>query len=449
MELIDIIKKADVSLIEGDSKLGKLTFALYAYAQNEKIEKITIISSIPKKLMIKRLSAIKNLNDPNINRLIDNSELLCLKEDWIDIKSAYGFDFIYEDIDRIIQETNCDAVILHRPGLMFVEGEYDLARIFLEKFIEIAVTKHGKQVFITSNVKHFITSFLENYTDISLLMQKDNNKRKINVKHSLYPVTHTSYFFIYNKQLMLIPATQNSQESINNCNDTNRNNNKIKRKILVITEDKRFKLLNKYIFGEYFEIEFASNLNELINKLEHNPDVVIYKDIDTNPHFNICSLVKQTSPNSEVIFIANKDYIRAEDKIDATQSRCYEVFDKNFNLEEYILTIEKLTNNFFYSTKIKLLPPQKFAPSYENFCKSISILFNERIYFSIVKTNKFNKEIIKRLRNHDIIYIDEKSNMLSLCLIDVTKEMFKKRLEKKLQLSEYKLTEVIEWDGKC
>ena len=77
------------------------------------------------------------------------------------------------------------------------------------------------------------------------------------------------------------------------------------------------------------------------------------------------------------------------------------------------------------------------------------MLFDERIFFSIIKTDNFNKEIVKNLRNHDIIYIDEKSNILSLCLIDVTKEMFKTSLEKKLQLSKYKLTEVIEWDGKC
>ncbi len=438
MHLIDIINKSDIALIEGASKLGKLTFALYAYSQNEKIEKVTILSSIQKKLMQKRIHSIQNLNDENINKLLKNIEFLCLKENWLEIKSSYGFDFIYEDIERIVQNTKCDAIILHRPDLMFSNSEYDLARLFLEKFIEIA-NNYGKKTFITSDMNHFITEFLENYTDISMQMKKKDNIRKIIIKHSLYPVTSNLYDFIFkNNKFELINEKENSNIDI----VTSKND------MLVISQDERFKKIHSYIFSKYFNIEFASNLSEVIKKIENKPEIIIYQDQETIPEFDICNTVKNISPHSNIIFILNKDYIRAEDKMDAIQSKCYEVFSRNFNLEEYILTIEKINQNFFYSNKLKLLPPQKIATNYENFCKAIKSLYNERIFFSVVEYSEFKDEIISRLRTHDIIY--KKDELIYLCLVNVTKEMFESNLKEKLELTDkYHFIEAIEWDGKC
>jgi len=444
MELIDIIHKSDISLIEGESKLGKLTFALYAYSQNEKIEKVTVISAIPKKLMLKRISSIKNLNDENLNKILENIEVLGLKENWLDIKSSYGFDFIYDDIERIIKETNCDAVIFHRPDLMFSEGEFEIGKLFLEKLIEIVNTMNGKPIFITAESEHFLTEFLENYTDISLSMQKENIYRKLIIKHSLYPINFDTYDFIYKNGFKIQVHQKETQQK------TDVKTNKSKN-VLIITKDEKFKKLNQYILDNNFEITFASNISmsDVTDKLTNQPDIVIYQDTHNNSEFNICSFIKQTSPNSEIIFISNKEYIRTEDKTDAMQSKCYEIFPKNFHLEEYILSIEKINNNFFYSNKIKFLPPQKISATYENFCKSIATLFNEKIFFSIIKTEHFDKNIISKLRNHDIIYIDEQNNFLFLCLINVTKEMFDSYLKEKLQLKDYHLIEVIEWDGKC
>ncbi len=437
MNLIDIINKSDIALIEGESKLGKLTFALYAYSQNEKIEKITILSSIQKKLMQKRLQSIKNLNDKNINRILENIEFLCLKENWLEIKASYGFDFIYEDLERIIRNTNCDALILHRPDLMFSKTEYDLARLFLEKFIEIA-NNNGKKIFITSDTGHFITRFLENYTDISLQMIKKENAREIIIKHSLYPVSSNSYEFIFkNNSFILSNDTNNNTKSPVSKND-----------MLIISQNNRFRKIHTYIFDRYFNIDFASNLSEVIKKIENKPEIIIYQDIENIPEFDICSTVKKLSPNSSIIFISNKDYIRTEDKIDAIQAKCYEVFSKNFNIEEYILTIEKLSNNFFYSNKLKLLPPQKIATNYENFCKSIKSLYNERIFFSVVESTEFKDEITNKLRTHDIVY--KKDDFIYLCLVNVTKEMFEKNIKEKFNLTdEYHFIEAIEWDGKC
>jgi len=443
MELIKAINKTDISLIEGENKLGKLTFALYTYGQNESIKKITILSSIPKKLLTKRLNSIKNLKDKNVIKALENIEVLCLKENWLEIKSSYGFDFIYDDIGRIVKETNCDAIIFHRPDLMFSEGEYEFAKLFIEKFIEIVNTNSNKHIFITADSNHFLTDFLENYTDISLFMKKQNYYREITINHSLYPINFNHYDFIYENNSFMLKMHKEKGRT-KQFKTTSQINN-----ILVISKDERFKKLNKFILEKTFNIDFAENLTEVINKLENLPDIVIYQQMQNIPDFNICSVVKEKSPNSEIITVLNKNYVRTEDKTDAMQSHCYEVFPKNFNLEEYILSIEKINHNFFYSNKIKLLPPQKISPTFDNFCKSIKTLNDEHIFFSFIKTKNFNKEIINKLRNHDIIYIDEYNNLLYLCLIDVTKEIFETSLKQKLNFGNYTLIESIEWDGKC
>ena len=444
MNLIEILQKSDIILIEGESKSGKLTFALYSYSQNEKIDKVIILSSIQKKLMEKRINSLKNLNNEKLNQLLETIELFCLKENWLEIKASYGFDFIYEDIERIILNSKSDAVILHRPDLMFSHDEYDYARLFLEKFIEIA-NNNGKKIFITSEKDHFITEFLENYTDISLIIEKYPNIRKILIKHSLYPIDTNEYKFILeNKKFILEKLSQ--KETIKT---QSQQIDFSKKTLLLVSEDERFININKYLFENYFEIDIASNLSEVINKITQKPDIVIYQDNHPLTDFSICNTIKKLSQNSKIIFILNKEYIRTEDKMDATQLGCCEIFPKFFNLEEYILTIEKSINHFFYSNKIKLLPLQKIATNYENFCKNIQSLYKERIFFSVIETKEFNKEIIKKLRNHDILFINEKNNYLYLALINVTKEMFEKRLKEKLQLKNYHFIEVIEWDGKC
>ena len=439
MNLNEILNNAEITLIEGESKSGKLTFALYSYSQNKKIEKLIILSSIPKNIMEKRIDYIKNLNNPLLNEILNHSKLLCLKENWLEIKISYNFDLIFEDIKRIILNSNSDAIILHRPDLMFTSEEYDYARIFIEKFIEIS-NNNGLKIFITSQKNHFITTFLENYTDISLIIEKSPNCREIKIKHSLYPINTNKYKFKFENNKFILEKYQKELDI---------NNREYKKNILLISEDKKFIKINKYLFENKFNLTIASNLSDVIAKIEQKPDIIIYQDQNSNPEFTLCNTVKKLSPNSEIIFILNKDYIRIEDKMDAIQLGCCEILPKYFNLEEYILIIEKITHNFFYSKKIKFLPPQKIVTNYENFCKNIQSLYKENIFFSVIETNNFNKEIIKKLRNHDILFINEKNNYLYLCLINVTKEMFNLRLKEKLRLENYHFIEVIEWDGKC
>ena len=436
MNLIEIIDKSDIAVIEGENKVGKLTFALYSYSQIEHINNVIILSSIQKKLMLKRIESIKNINNAEINNLLENLELLCLKENWLEIKTSYGFDFIYEDLQNILNNTEYDAVILHRPDLMFNEGEQNLAKIFIEKFIE-NIHNHSKQAFITIEKEHFLTEFIENYTDISLLMKKNKQNREILINYSLYTTNKHEYFFTFNNNKFEL--TTNYKE-IKQHKQSN---------MLIISTDTRFKKLHKYLFEHIFTISYATNISEILQQIENKPDVIIYQDLENIPEFNICSLVKKSSPESQIIFIINQTYIRTEDKMDAIQAQCYDIFSRNFNLEEYILTIEKINNNFFYSNKIKLLPPKKIAVNYENYCKSVKLLYDERIFFSIIETKDLKKETVNKLRNHDLIYNDKKENKFYLCLINVTKEIFENSLKEKLQLNDYKFIEAIEWDKKC
>ena len=62
MNLNDVIKKSDIITVQGDKKIGKLTFALFETKGKDTL----IFSTYKKHIFLKRLNAISNLKDENI-----------------------------------------------------------------------------------------------------------------------------------------------------------------------------------------------------------------------------------------------------------------------------------------------------------------------------------------------------------------------------------------------
>ena len=79
MNIIEILKKSDIVLVEGKNKSKKLLFSLYSCAQNEKIEKVLIISTIQKKILEKRINFIKNMNIPQLNIVLNTLNFFFFK----------------------------------------------------------------------------------------------------------------------------------------------------------------------------------------------------------------------------------------------------------------------------------------------------------------------------------------------------------------------------------
>jgi len=439
MNINEAILKSDIILIEGENKVGKLTFSLFLSAIQKK-QNITILSSMQKKLMEKRLQSIKSIGDVFINSIIEKSKLLCLKEDWEEIKYKYGFDFIIDDIKRIVKENKTEILILHRPDLMFAPQEIEMAKWYIEKVIDIC-NEFNTKLFITTDENTFVGNFCENFSDINFIIQKSENKseRIVKVKHTLFPLRETNFILIKKEKLLL--QSKNMTQSLKKDPIPK---TKDKYSILVVTNDEYLKKFHKYIFEKEFNLEFASEINEIISKLLKNPDIVIFNPQKDEIDTQVCETVKNENLDTKIIYISNKEYARTSDKMKLFSAGCYEMVPKNFLIEEYILLIEKITNNFFYSKKIALFPYQKVSKTKENFQKIINALYEERIYFTLIIGKTTDYEIYNKIRPNDIIYIDENNN-INLCLIDINKTLYYETIKAKLHIEEEKIIEVIEW----
>jgi len=437
MELINAIKKSEIVLTQGENKSGKLTFSLFLLSNIDLNSKTLILSTIPKSLMNKRIKTIEDLNDQKINTLLQNTEYLCLKENWEEIKAKYGFDFLIEDIKHIIFDTKPDSIIFHRADLMFSEEEYEYAKWFIDSLIELKEEINFK-LLITSKKDTIIQKVIENYCDIDFEIEK-KEKRIVNIISSLFPITPLSYIFEKQKELVLIPHEKENVPS-------SQYNKTIDNKMLIMSQNEYLIKLNKYLFEKIFNIEIATSITQSISKLLENPEIVIYNPPEKDLNFEMCHIVKDKGINSNIIYILNKDYVRVDDKMQAVYAGCYDVMPKNFNIEEYIFTIEKLTKNFFYTEKINHLPKQREIKNFEHFCKILETFYNERIYFTLFIGETEEVNILQKVRNHDIVFKDGQKTYI--CFINSNKEVFEKGIKNKIKAKNYTLIEAIEWKEK-
>jgi hypothetical protein len=86
MNLNDVIKKSDIITVQGDKKIGKLTFALFETKGKDTL----IFSTYKKHIFLKRLNAISNLKDENIQNALATLNFLTFKHNWEEYKSKFG-----------------------------------------------------------------------------------------------------------------------------------------------------------------------------------------------------------------------------------------------------------------------------------------------------------------------------------------------------------------------
>ena len=129
MNLENSLKKSDFILVEGDKKSGKLLFSINK-SINENKEKILILSTYSKYILQKKIETFKNLQINNLSALDSKVETLTLKENWPEIKSKYGLDYLLKDIIHAIEKNQPDTLILHRFELFFDNHEINELKIF-------------------------------------------------------------------------------------------------------------------------------------------------------------------------------------------------------------------------------------------------------------------------------------------------------------------------------
>jgi len=437
MNFNEIVLKSEIILIEGGKKIGKLSLALHKCNG----EKTMIFSSYQKPIFLKRLSAVSNLKDELIQKTLLQLKFLTLKEDWLEYKIKYGYDFLLEDIKRAIKEFEPKNVIFHRLDLMFGSHINDNTSIFMEKLLGIKEEFECK-IFITAIPNEENDTIIEtigDFSDLNIEITKEK-ERIINIKNSIFPVTPDKYYFLYKDDMIIIKPVDPHIKSAKNIH------------ILLITDKKELIDLHNYIFGKKgFFVDIATSMSDTINKILSNPDIIIYNPKDEKLDLSVCNTIKQQKIPSKLIYITHSEYVRSEDKMKALESGCYEMFPMNFSLGEYILEMEKMLGNNFYTSILNKLSVNKILHNKHHFCEIIDSLYEERIYFSIIKfkDNIKAEKIRQQLRSTDIIY--EKDSSFILCLINIRKRnitpVLKKLFEGNVENKNIQIYESTEWNS--
>lgn len=421
MEIKDAIKKSELTLIEGDKKIGKLTFALFSVANFLNGSNLIIFSPLPKPLMLKRLESIAYLGDEKIINIIKSTKLLCMKENIKELKIRFGNQFMIEDIKKGVEKYESRCVIFHRFDLFFEIQEREDAEEFMEKMITLK-EKYQLKLFITSSTtqnNNYINDLLENYTDINLLVQK-NDIIKISVQNSIFPIQPSKFIFILEKNHLLLKPIEMIKE---NSPLEKKSKEQINKKVLLISQDEKLIKLHKFLFRkDIFQLDIATTLTETIQKILERPDLIIYNPHDDSYGLEVCNIIKKNNLQSKLIYIVNKNHVRNEDKMSAIHAGCYEVVPKNFTFEEYILILEKALNNNFYTSLIKQLPShKKVIKNLKHFCDIIDNFWQNGLCFTIVlaKTNINKEKIIPKIREKDIIFYD--NGYIAICLLNMLK----------------------------
>jgi hypothetical protein len=254
---------------------------------------------------------------------------------------------------------------------------------------------------------------IENFSDMNILIEKlDNNERVVQVKNSLYPTNPDKCkFLIKDNQIKLEPF----KDENNNITYNPTLPPKQKYSILIITKNEELKKTLGYIFNrEIFNVDFASQTSEIINKVLTEPDIIIYNPFDKEMDFSVCHTIKEQKLKSKLIYITNENYIRGDDKIAAISNGCYEVFPYNFNLLEFIAEIEKLLGINFYTYTLSKITSNREITHKQTLCQILEVLYKEKFFFTVLKL-KSPKEIKKEyLRKNDFIYKDGNEYILVL-----------------------------------
>ena len=436
MKFLDAIKKSEFILIEGEKKVGKLTFALYE-AHREIRKKILIFSTYAKKIINKRVEAINNQNIQEIEEVLQNTKFLSLKENWPELKSKFGIDFLLRDIIRAVEKEKPDFLIFHRFDLFFEPHETGILKTFIEDIVEIKSNFNNKLIFtsVKSESSDSIVENIENFSDINIELEKNEQKRIIKVKNSIFPIDpNICEFLIFNNKIKLLPVNDNFQNSPSENKTYD---------ILIISKNKD--LINKlsYIFKhKLFSIDYATKTSEIINKLLSNPDIIIYNPFENELDFSVCHTIKQQKLKSKLIYITNEHYLRSDDKIQAINNGCYDVFPLNFNVLNFISEIEKLLGINIYSSNLSKLKLTHKITNKEMVCNVIKSLLDEKIFFTAVKFHSTIQPNIKLLRNHDFIY--QNGNSYILILLNTTKENIPSIFSKLFNKNEYKIEFIFE-----
>ena len=322
-----------------------------------------------------------------------NVRYMFLKHTWSVLDGMYGKTFFINEIQKMMKEEEFSTLYFHRADTFF-DGctKRDMERI-ISDIIEIARYYHKVVIFSLGSHGRFgqiIDDILYKEVDVDYLVERDKSGA---------------------------------------CQSRILKSKKEDANIVLFSDKNEIIALHKYIFKKDTHIHF-NHIVELDENqaLVEEADIIIFNLHNIPFKDKILSLIKKRKLRTKFIFLSDDSVIRKRDKVRKIEKGITQVFEKNFDLSEYIYTIEKIIGRDFYTTildKVSILPRNHYLAEEEILKDTVYSFLNYHIYFSMVAVEYSSEKPISLetiencIRDLDLVYHNEKNKNLIFLLIDI------------------------------
>jgi hypothetical protein len=316
-----------------------------------------------------------------------------LKESWSELNEKYGKTFFINEIQKMMKEEEFSTLYFHRTDTFF-DGcnQRDMERIFSD-IIEIGQYYNKKIIFS-----------LNDQTRLGQIMN-DILYGEVDVEYALSKNT-----------------TGECQSKIYNCKKEESN--------IVLFSDKREIVdFHRYLFKKdtHINFKYITQIEDKYQIISDDTDIVIFALENIELKNKLLKYIKVHKLKTKFLFLSPDEIIRKRDKISKMQKGISLVFEKNFDLLEYIYSIEKIIGRDFYTTVLKrvnIAPRSRFVTDIEAFKDIVYNFSNYHIYFSVVAVEYNNSDIDQSviensIRDLDVVYLDAQNNGLVFLLVDM------------------------------
>ncbi len=344
--------------------------------------------------------------------LHERTKYLFLKESWLTLNAQYGARALSNELSSLVEHSVEELFFLHRIDLLFDKVFNKELEDVLIAFIKDIRYHHKRVIFSynskTATGKAFEELFVDR-RDISYHIEAD----KSDVDGDCYMTIKT-----YNKFLKK-PYAQ----------------------IVLISDQKDIIDMHHIIFNNQKNIKFKHlSLEEFkkgIGTMDETTDVVVYNDSQTTLDKKVVSELKEIAQFSKIFQLSDKKFLRKPDYGNAKALGIDYLAPLNFDIEEYIASIETVIENDFYSRKLKIFfeNEQSQKVDFDKLKRHVVELKDQQILFSLLSANIEdieNSSLSALVRERDYIYQDTASKTVVFVLVNILRESAHDILAKRL-----------------
>jgi hypothetical protein len=390
VDIVNAIDESQVIMIEGERRSGRFTFV--SFLINTMLNKEAAVF-IPQEeyLFQRRLDLLTRFQQ--LSGIHKRFETYYLKADWPDFKQRYGYDFLKQELKKIIDESNADIIFFHRFEEFFeFQDLYEIQPFLLSLLDDVRDTDKKLIISVSDSGGHAaqIKEALQDFADLSVSVKiSSDDEREIRFTNNLHHRVYPAFRFQLSQNLLSLKGEKS---------DTQLSSGSPLGVFLCSLSEESASVaeLMSYLFSDEQRFSFrqADTLDTILNNLFLYPDIIVFLLERTEENLQTLQQVKKLLPEAKLYAFFTQDFMRSEDRRTALAKGCDEVFAANFKVDDFIAAIEKDLKLPYYHDQLHALDDEPHAlPDREKLQEIVTNARERQLYFTIFVFTMKDSEI--------------------------------------------------------